>query len=149
MERSHLYGVIKKEIIRTLRRLKSVSGSDYTRLARRRGLRLGRTRMENSRRLLFCRRSKPPTCASFACLPPLKSSILLPRNNAGGTQKMCSACVMARRRGFEPPEAFDLTRFPIVRLKPLSHLRIAARHSFSRAYNMILNLRRKCKRFLF
>ena len=33
MERSHLYGVIKKEIIRTLRRLKSVSGSDYTRLA--------------------------------------------------------------------------------------------------------------------
>ena len=34
MERSHLYGVIKKEIIRTLRRLKSVSGSDYTRLAR-------------------------------------------------------------------------------------------------------------------
>lgn len=32
MERSHLYGVIKKEIIRTLRRLKSVSGSDYTRL---------------------------------------------------------------------------------------------------------------------
>lgn len=37
MERSHLYGVIKKEIIRTLRRLKSVSGSDYTRLAQREG----------------------------------------------------------------------------------------------------------------
>ena len=61
--------------------------------------------------------------------------------------KKLHALILARRRGFEPPEAFDLTRFPIVRLKPLSHLRIAARQSFSRAYNMILNLREKSKQF--
>ena len=41
MERSHLYGVIKKEIIRTLRRLKSVLGSDYTRLAQKTRLSAG------------------------------------------------------------------------------------------------------------
>ena len=41
MERSHLYGVIKKEIIRTLRRLKSVWGSDYTRLAQKTRLSAG------------------------------------------------------------------------------------------------------------
>ncbi len=37
-------------------------------------------------------------------------------------QKRYILFFMAQRTGFEPAEAYDLTRFPSVRLKPLGHL---------------------------
>ena len=33
-----------------------------------------------------------------------------------------TAVVITERGGFEPPKAFDLTRLPIVHLRPLGHL---------------------------
>ena len=40
----------------------------------------------------------------------------------GGTYCLVSVTGKTERGGFEPPKAFDLTRLPIVHLRPLGHL---------------------------
>ena len=42
-----------------------------------------------------------------------------------------TAVMITERGGFEPPKAFDLTRLPIVHLRPLGHLSKCVKCDFS------------------
>ena len=78
---------------------------------------------ENSVYPLFCRRQNPSTCASICliafpqilCTPPIEKSPRTIKSSEG---------IWRGEEDLNLRTGLTVTRFPIVRLKPLSHLRM-------------------------
>ncbi len=54
---------------------------------------------------------------------------------AGSTESVSGKNKKTERGGFEPPKAFDLTRLPIVHLRPLGHLSNSTANYIRKAFD--------------
>ena len=54
---------------------------------------------------------------------------------AGSTESVSGKNKKTERGGFEPPKAFDLTRLPIVHLRPLGHLSNSSANYIRKAFD--------------
>ncbi len=84
------------------------------------------------------------------CLPPLESLILAPRNNIPAGE--CLRGYYGAERGIRTPVQLPVTRFRVVRVRPLRHLcvfydlvvRVGGRAAFVVPKHEVLSHRRLC-----